>query len=174
MQEDPAGCNQYYIINTTGVGITIGYTYTDCADDISKSTSGSIGPDGYILICSKDVYPVVTSNAEYTEITHEGTCTVPTPTPTPTPVPVPVPVAGGNCYSFTLAKATTSTGACGGSARTYYLDSPDGLFDANVVYSNSGCGAGSYQSAGYFADQVAGFWRYWDGTSFTNQGFCSM
>jgi hypothetical protein len=91
----------------------------------------------------------------------------------PVPAPTAPPPSGGTCYPFSLSKNTTSSSACGGATRTYYLDSPDGLFGANVVYSNSGCGAGDYQSAGYFAEPD-GIWKYWDGNNFTDQGFCSI
>jgi hypothetical protein len=81
----PAGCNSYYIINTTGVGLTVSFNYTDCGTDIFQSGNITVPGDGYELICSNS-YPVITSNAQYVEVTYEGPCSVPTTTiPATTP-----------------------------------------------------------------------------------------
>ena len=239
----PVVCNQYYIINTTGVGVSVTFTSTNC--DTGSTETRTIPPDGYELICSS-TEPVATVNGEYGEITYEGNCGDPTTPPPPTPVaptpppadnvftveraddgystyaqlvqgyfvndlvemsndlagvcyeimgteyvvdpsiygtitgactppaPTPVPVAPPptpTCYAMSLSKNTTSASACSGATRTYYLDT-DRLDTANVVYSNSGCSAGVFQSAGYFSDGLQV--RYWSGSSFGPVGYCDF
>ena len=94
-----------------------------------------------------------------------GVCNPPPPPAAPVAPPPPT------CYPMTLSKNTTSASACTGNTRTYYLDT-DRLDTANVVYSNSGCTAGVFQSAGYFSDGLQV--RYWNGSSLGPVMFCSF
>ena len=239
----PVVCSQYYIVNTTGVGLSVTFTSTNCTTGATETRT--IAPDGYELICSS-TEPVATTNGEYGEVTYEGNCgdpatpppppvapTPPTPpadnvftverssdgfatyaqlvqgyyvndlveldsdglgvcyeimgtayvlTPgdwpsivgacTPPPPPVaPTPPPAPTCYPMSLSKNTTSASACTEATRTYYLDT-DRLDTANVVYSNSGCTAGVFQSAGYFSDGLQV--RYWNGSSLGPVEFCSF
>lgn len=76
-------CRTYTIVNTTGVGLSVGVSWTDCD---GNPASTSLGPDGYEVICAIGA-PTATSNSEYFDYTDDGPCTPATSTPTPTPVP---------------------------------------------------------------------------------------
>ena len=97
-----------------------------------------------------------------------GVCNPPPPPAAPV---APTPTPGPTCYPMTLSKETTSASACNSPTRTYYLDT-NRLDTANVVYSNVGCAAGVFQSAGYFSDGLQV--RYWSGSSFGPVMICDF
>ena len=68
---DPSGCGQYYIINTTGVGLTVRFRWTNCTTQAFEYQT--VEPDGFYLICSS-TEPVAITNEEWGEVTYEGTC----------------------------------------------------------------------------------------------------
>ena len=68
---DPSGCGQYYIINDTGVGLSVRFRWTNC--NTGAFEYQTVGPDGYYLICSS-TEPVAITNEGYGSVTYEGSC----------------------------------------------------------------------------------------------------
>ena len=78
----PQGCNLYTISNTSGQG-DVGFTWQTCGD--GSPTGTTIGPDGYLQVCSLSEPQTPDANGD---VTYDGPCTEdPTPTPTPTDTP---------------------------------------------------------------------------------------
>ena len=141
-QTIPAGCNQYYIINTTGVGLSVTFTSTNCTSGATETRV--IGPDGFELICSSTI-PVATVNADFGDVTYEGPCSItPTPTITTTPTPTSTPVYYyilENCansaqlqygYSTVPSFTTSDTFNYNGNCYKYYDVDPNQLGNINL------------------------------------------
>jgi hypothetical protein len=75
------------------------------------------------------------------------------------------------CYGMSIAKSSSGQAACTGSFRTYKIDTYDFSTATKIWAGTSNC-TGSLQSAGYFSNGVT--WRYWNGSSFTTSGNCTL
>ena len=72
------------------------------------------------------------------------------------------------CVAVTLRySSSSSSGACSSIPFTYYGNA-NNLSGLSVVYTNSNCTA--IGSVGWYSDGT--IWKYFNGASFTSNGFC--
>jgi hypothetical protein len=79
--------------------------------------------------------------------------------------------AAAICYGMTIAKSTSGQAACTGSFRTYKINTYS-FSTATSIWAGVDDCTGAAQAAGYFSDGVT--WRYWNGSSFTTSGNCTL